>query len=273
MSAIPFHLHLISDSTGETVSTVARASMAQFSVGDPAEHSWALVRSLEQIEKVLQSIRSHPGIVLYTLVKPELRHVLEAGCYELNVPCVDVLAGVMDVLSNTLGTEVQHTPGRQHALNSEYYNRIEAMQFVLAHDDGHAIDNLNKADVILVGVSRTSKTPTCIYLANRGIKAANVPFVSNSTFPEDSLATSTALVVAVTTSPSRLVQIRRNRVIALKDMRSTEYTDLDMVRREISDARRIFTRHDWPIIDVSRRSIEETAAAILQLYRAIPEEI
>ncbi|HJM60812.1 MAG TPA: kinase/pyrophosphorylase, partial [Alphaproteobacteria bacterium] len=145
--------------------------------------------------------------------------------------------------------------------------------FVLAHDDGHAIDNLDKADVILVGVSRTSKTPTCIYLANRGIKAANVPFVSNATFPEERLATSTALVVALTTSPSRLVQIRRNRVIALKDMRSSDYTDLDMVRREISDARRIFARHDWSTIDVSRRSIEETAAAILQLYRAIAEEI
>jgi [pyruvate, water dikinase]-phosphate phosphotransferase / [pyruvate, water dikinase] kinase len=272
MSEAPFHLHLISDSTGETVSTVARATMAQFPVGDAAEHSWALVRSPEQIEKVLQSVRSHPGVVLYTLVKPELRQVLEAGCRELNVPCVDVLAGVMDVLSQTLGTEVGHSPGRQHALDSEYYARIEAMQFVLAHDDGHAIAGLDKADVVLVGVSRTSKTPTCIYLANRGIKAANVPYVSPPTFPDEQLAASSALVVALTTSADRLVQIRRNRLIALNDNRSSDYTDLDTVRREIADARRIFTRHGWPVIDVSRRSIEETAAAILQLYRETAEE-
>jgi hypothetical protein len=271
MTAAPFHLHLISDSTGETVSTVARATMAQFPVGEAAEHSWALVRSPEQIEKVLQSVRSHPGIVLYTLVKPELRQVLESGCRELNVPCVDVLGGVMEVLSQTLGTEVRHTPGRQHALDSDYYARIEAMQFVLAHDDGHAIANLDKADVVLVGVSRTSKTPTCIYLANRGIKAANVPYVSVETFPDAQLAESSALVVALTTSADRLVQIRRNRLIALNDTRSSDYTDLETVRREMSDARRIFTRHGWPVIDVSRRSIEETAAAILQLYRSAAE--
>ena len=266
-----FHLHLISDSTGETVSTVARATLAQFEGTEATEHSWALVRSRSQIDKVLQSIRSHPGVVLYTLVKPELRMALEAGCRELKVPCVDVLADVTDVLSNTLGAAGGHSPGRQHVLDSEYYARIEAMQFVLDHDDGGGLGEIANADVIVAGVSRTSKTPTCIYLANRGIKAANVPYVSAETFPDSELTASGRLVVALTTSPERLVQIRRNRLIAINESRASAYTDLEIVRREVGEARRLFTRHGWPIIDVSRRSIEETAAAILKIYRS-PED-
>lgn len=262
-----FHLYLISDSTGETVSMIARAALAQFDLVEAVEHSWSLVRTLQQIEKVLDVIRIHRGVALYTLVKPELRAALEHGCREVNVPCIAVLEGVIDVLRSMLGAEVSQFPGRQHALDAGYYRRIEAMQFVLVHDDGQALGDIGSADVILVGVSRTSKTPTCIYLANRGMKAANIPFVARDSFPDDDIACAGPLVVGLTTSPERLVQIRRHRLVHMHVERATDYTDLTAVRSEISEARRVFTRHGWPVIDVSRRSIEETAAAILELYR------
>jgi hypothetical protein len=263
----PFHLHLISDSTGETVSTIARATISQFETVDPVEHSWALVRTAQQVDKVLESVADHPGVVMYTLVEPHLRTAVEAGCRALGVPCVDVLKGAMDVLSHTLETEVGQQPGRQHALDEDYYRRIEAMQFVLGHDDGQKFANIAGADVILVGVSRTSKTPTCIYLANRGIKAANVPYVSRESFPEEEIAAAGPLVIGLTTSPDRLVQIRRNRLMSLNQDRTTDYVDPDSVKLEVAEARRLFTRRSWPVIDVSRRSIEETSASILELYR------
>lgn len=266
------HLHLISDSTGETVSTVARAAISQFDSVDPVEHSWALVRTNQQIEKVLESVKRHPGVVLYTLVESNLRERLETGCRDLGIPCVNVLEGPMDVLSQTLNIEVGQSPGRQHALDADYYRRIEAMQFVLSHDDGQMLNDIDRADIILVGVSRTSKTPTCIYLANRGIKAANVPFVGLDSFPEQVIASAGPLVVGLTTSPERLVQIRRNRLITLNEDRATDYVDPDIVKNEVAEARRLFGRQGWRTIDVSRRSIEETSAAILELYRETRDE-
>jgi regulator of PEP synthase PpsR (kinase-PPPase family) len=267
-----FHLHLISDSTGETVSTVARAAISQFDAVEPVEHSWALVRTHQQVEKVLESVRRHPGVVLYTLVEPKLRTSLESGCHDLGIPCVNVLEGPMDVLSRTLNIEVGQSPGRQHALDADYYRRIEAMQFVLSHDDGQMLHDLNRADIILVGVSRTSKTPTCIYLANRGVKAANVPFVGLEGFPEKAIADAGPLVVGLTTSPDRLVQIRRNRLMTMREERVTDYVDPDVVKNEVAEARRLFGRRGWHVIDVSRRSIEETSAAILELYRDARDE-
>ncbi len=263
----PFHLHLISDSTGETVSTIARATISQFEMVDPVEHNWALVRTNQQIDKVLVSVAEDPGVVMYTLVEPHLRAALEGGCREIGVPCVNVLQGAMDVLSRTLEVEVGQLPGRQHALDEDYYRRIEAMQFVLGHDDGQMLSKISGADVILVGVSRTSKTPTCIYLANRGVKAANVPYVSQESFPETEIAEAGPLVIGLTTSSERLVQIRRNRLMSLNQDRSTDYVDPDSVKLEVAEARRIFNRREWPVIDVSRRSIEETSATILELYR------
>lgn len=262
-----FHLHLISDSTGETVSTIARATISQFDMVESVEHNWALVRTTQQIDKVLVSVAEDPGVVMYTLVEPHLRAALEDGCREIGVPCVNVLQGAMDVLSQTLEVEVGQLPGRQHALDEEYYRRIEAMQFVLGHDDGQMLSKISAADVILVGVSRTSKTPTCIYLANRGLKAANVPYVSQHNFPELEIAEAGPLVIGLTTSFERLVQIRRNRLMSLNQDRSTDYVDPDAVKLEVAEARRIFNRREWPVIDVSRRSIEETSATILELYR------
>ncbi len=261
------HLHLISDSTGETASAVARAALAQFDRVEPIEHSWALVRTAPQIDRVLDAIRRNPGIVLYTLVEPGLQAPLEEGCRELGVVCVNVLGRVMSEFSRAFGTEGGHSPGRQHLLDGDYYRRIEAMQFVLDHDDGQSLDGLANADAILVGVSRVSKSPTCMYLANRGMKAANVPFVAGAHFPEREIAGAGPLVVGLTASPDRLVALRRSRLQGVGEHGPSAYADLRAVRDEVTAARRLFDRRRWPVIDVSRRSIEETAAAIAELHR------
>lgn len=262
-----FHLHLISDSTGETVTTIARAVLAQFDGVEVIEHNWSLIRSKGQLEKLLDTIKEHRGIVLYTLVKPELEEILKNSCLAISVPCVPVLAPVMDAFSLFLTREVQHRPGGQHELDEEYFKRIEAMQFALSHDDGQALFDIDRADVILVGVSRTSKTPTCIYLANRGLKAGNVPFIPNQSLPEEIAKAKQSLIVGLTTTPQRLVQVRRNRLRQMQETGLEGYVDLETVRGEIKEARDFFAKQSWPIIDVTRRSIEETAAAVLSLYR------
>lgn len=267
------HLHLISDSTGETVTAVARAALAQFEQVTPIEHSWSLVRTEPQLEKVLDAVRRDPGIVLYTLVEPTLHATLEEGCREIGVVCMDVLERVMSEFGRAFGTEGGHSPGRQHLLDSEYYRRIEAMQFVMAHDDGQSLGGVRDADVILVGVSRVSKSPTCMYLANRGIKAANVPFVPEARFPDQEIADAGPLVVGLTASADRLVQLRRNRLHSLGEREGSAYAEPRAVRDEVSEARRLFSRRQWPVIDVSRRSIEETAAAILELLRSRTERV
>ena len=262
-----FHLHLISDSTGETVSTIARAALAQFDGIDVVEHNWSLVRSRNQIEKLLAAIQEYRGIVLYTLVKPELEEVLQKHCRSISVPCVPVLDPVMGALSSFLTRAVQHRPGGQHELDEEYFQRIDAMQFVLGHDDGQSLHDIESADVILTGVSRTSKTPTCFYLANRGLKAANVPFIMNQALPAEVLSAEKSLVVGLITSPERLVQVRRNRLRQMNEPGLESYVNLESVRDELNEARHFFASRNWPIIDVTRRSIEETAAAVLALYR------
>lgn len=260
-----FHLHLISDATGETINSVARACLVQFEDVDAVEHTWTMVRSERQLQKVLDGIAANPGVVLFTLVDENLRHLLEDRCRNLNVPCISVLDPVLGALGSFLRSQMRHIPGRQHALDSEYFARIEAMNYVMAHDDGQSTRDLNNADVVLVGVSRTSKTPTCLYLANRGIKAANVPFVTGVPLPDELETLKNPLVVGLTCDPSALVQVRRNRLRMINNTDETSYTDLDTVRQEVSDSRKLFSRHGWPVLDVSRRSIEETAAAIMQM--------
>lgn len=261
------HLHLVSDATGETINTVARACLVQFKGVEPVEHVWSLVRTPSQMERVLAGIGRWPGAVLFTLVNDQLRGQLLDGCRELGVPCIPVLDPVIHALAAYLGVGISGQPGLQHALDSEYFERIDAMNFVLSHDDGQSISQVDEADVVLVGVSRTSKTPTCIYLANRGIKAANVPFVPGLPLPEELRTARHPLIVGLTKEPARLVQVRRQRVhfLAGEDAES-EYIDLESVRREVAEARRIFTRYGWPVIDVTRRSIEETAASIMAQY-------
>ena len=262
-----FHLHLISDSTGETVSTIARAALAQFDEIEVVEHNWSLVRTQGQIEKILRIVEERRGVVLYTLVKTDLAALLQKKCRSLSVPCVPVMDGVMAAFSGFLRRSVQQRPGSQHDLDKEYFERIDAMQFALNHDDGQSLYDIDKADVILTGVSRTSKTPTCVYLANRGLKAANVPYVLGQKLPEELLAAKTSLIVGLTTNPESLVQVRRNRLRQMNQERLKNYADLEMVRSELNKARRFFQDRDWPVIDITRRSIEETAAAVLSLYR------
>jgi regulator of PEP synthase PpsR (kinase-PPPase family) len=267
MSETRFHLHLVSDSTGETVHSVARACLVQFEEAEAVEHIWSMVRTKVQMERVIHGLEANPGVVLFTLVDEGLRAVLQEGCRKLQLPAIPVLDPVLAVLASQLGRKSRGLPGQQHLLDTEYFRRIDAMSYTLAHDDGQSAWGLNDADVVLVGVSRTSKTPTCMYLANRGIKAANVPIVPNTPLPPELFSLTRPLVVALTNDPERLVQVRRNRLQQLhqEHERPTEYTDTSAVRHEVQQARRLFTERHWPVIDVTRRSIEETAAAIMRL--------
>ena len=273
--AIYFHLHLISDSTGETLNAVAKAVSAQFVMGRPIEHVYPLVRNRKQLERALAEIEEAPGLVLHTMVNEELRAELEAKCKEFGQPSVAVLDPVISLFGRYLGAEVSHRPGAQHELDEKYFARIEALNYTMAHDDGQSTATLDLADVVLVGVSRTSKTPTCIYLANRGVKAANIPIVLGIPLPAELDTVQQPLVVGLIASPERLIQIRKNRLLSLNEETETEYVDLDSVRAEVAFARRLFAEKGWPVIDVTRRSIEETAAAVLALYsraRAAPVE-
>lgn len=269
-----FHLHLVSDATGETINSVARACVSQFDQAQPIEHFWNLVRTERQLDMVLDGIRENPGLVMYTLVNDKLRGRLQDICRELAVPSISVLDPLINALGAYLGQQSQSKPGRQHALTAEYFGRIDAMDFALNHDDGQSAWGLHDADVILVGVSRTSKTPTCIYLANRGIKAANIPYVPGCPLPPELDQLTRPLVVGLTKDPERLVQIRRNRLRLLNQGDDTSYTDPEKVRDELLEARRLFTRKGWAVIDVSRRSIEETAAEVMMiLARRRPQMI
>ncbi len=268
-----FHLHLVSDATGETVHGVARACLVQFEGIETVEHVWSMVRTRAQIESVIAGVAANPGVVLFTLLSEELRTLLQQGCRKAGVPAIPVLDPVIAALGSFLGRESRGLPGRQHLLDTEYFARIDAMTFALNHDDGQAIWDLNEADVCLVGVSRTSKTPTSLYLANRGIKAANVPVVPGAALPKELLSADHPLIVGLANDPERLIQLRRNRLSVLRHEGDSDYTDLESVRQEVRDAQRLFVGRGWPVIDVTRRSIEETAAAILSLLvRARGEE-
>ena len=263
-----FHLHLVSDSTGETLITVARAATAQYEGVSAIEHVYPLVRSPQQLDRVISEIEAAPGIVLYTLVESELSERLEAACRETGSPCLAVLSPVHSLFKAYLGADSTARPGAQHMLNADYFKRIDAMNFTLMHDDGQLPDDIEEADVLLFGVSRTSKTPTAIYLANRGLKTANIPLVPGIPLPPHVEAAKKPLMIGLIASPERIVQIRENRILSLHASEKTDYTDRAAVAEEIAFSKRLFTRNRWPMIDVTRRSIEETAAAIIDHYRA-----
>jgi regulator of PEP synthase PpsR (kinase-PPPase family) len=260
-----FHLHLVSDSTGETVHSVARACLVQFDGAEAVEHVWSMVRTRSQVERVIAGVEANPGVVLFTLVSDTLRLLLQEGCRRIQVQAIPVLDPVIGALAAYLGRQSRGLPGKQHLLDNEYFARIDAMTFALNHDDGQSSWGLEDADVCLVGVSRTSKTPTCLYLANRGIKAANVPFVPGVPLPADLLTAKHPLIVGLTNDPERLIQLRRHRLEVLHHAYPGGYTDIDAVRAEVREARRVFAERHWPVIDVTRRSIEETAASIMRL--------
>lgn len=267
-----FHLHLVSDATGETINSVARACVIQFDQVRPIEHFWNLVRTRHQLDLVLEGIEANPGLVMFTLVDESLRRRLQEFCREQQVPCIPVLDPLINALAAYLGRESQSQPGKQHALDAEYFGRMAAMEYTLAHDDGQSSWDLHEADVILLGVSRTSKTPTCVYLANRGIKAANVPIVPGCPLPPELEQVSRPLIIGLTKDPDRLIQIRRNRLRLLNQGEGSDYVDPDLVKQEVVEARRLYSRKGWPVIDVTRRSIEETAAEIVMLLtrRQVP---
>jgi regulator of PEP synthase PpsR (kinase-PPPase family) len=259
------HLHLLSDSTGETLEMIAKAALAQFDAAEVSRHFWPMVRSQQHLERILADIAANPGLVLFTLVNPEIRTRLEAECDILGLPAVSALDEVTDAFEQSLGQQAQGRPGRQHAMDAAYFARVEAIQFTIAHDDGVGWEDWEQADVVLAGVSRTSKTPTSIYLANRGYKTANIPIVIESPPPPALFGLRQPLVVGLTTAPERLIQVRRNRLISLNQAPETAYVDQEKVTREVQFARRMFADNGWPVIDVTRRSIEETAAAVINL--------
>jgi regulator of PEP synthase PpsR (kinase-PPPase family) len=259
------HLHLLSDSTGETLEMIAKAALAQFENAEVIRHFWPMVRSRQHLDRIVDDIAANPGLVLFTLVNSETRTRLEEHCRALGLPSVAALDTVTDALAGMLGQEARGRPGRQHLMDEAYFARVEAIQFTIAHDDGVAWEDWEEADIVLAGVSRSSKTPTSIYLANRGYKVANIPIVVESPPPPALFGLRRPLVVGLTTAPERLIQVRRNRLLSLNQAPRTAYVDTDRVTREVQFARRMFADNGWPVIDVTRRSIEETAAAVINL--------
>jgi [pyruvate, water dikinase]-phosphate phosphotransferase / [pyruvate, water dikinase] kinase len=258
----PFHLHLISDATGETLHAVAKAALAQFDGVTVQEHSYTLVRSERQLLRAMDYIREHPGLVLFTVVNQKLRNELVGQCALLSLPNFDLMEGPVSLMQRFFNAPKTHRPGAQHEIDQKYLQRIEALNYTIEHDDGQDL-NLGEAEVILVGASRTSKTPTCVYLAIRGIRAANVPLVLGLPPPQQLLTCKVPLIVGLWAAPERLVQIRRNRLTTMGEARETDYIDLEKVRSEVMATRRLYEQQNWPSIDVTRRSIEETAATIL----------
>src|SRR5947199_572628 len=262
-----FHLHLVSDATGETLTTVARAATAQYTKVSAVEYIYPLVRTQKQLDRVLAEIEESPGIVLYTLLEEELVQRLENHCRELGLPCLSILGPVLQLLQSYLGTETSHRIGAQHVLNAEYFKRIDALNFTMLHDDGQHLEGLRDADVVLVGVSRTSKTPTSIYLANRGVRTANVPLVPGIPLPHQLETLKKPLVVSLHATPERLIQVRQNRLLSMgADTPNDDYIDRQAVADEVAYARKLSAKFSWAQLDVTRRSIEETAAAVLKLF-------
>lgn len=262
-----FHLHLVSDSTGETLIAASRAAAAQYQGVASIEHVYPLIRTLSQLDRVIAQIENAPGIVLFTLVDSDLSQRLEASCETAGSPCLSVLGPILTLFKSYLGQSSTPRAGAQHMLNAEYFKRIDSLNFTMMNDDGQLPENLEHADIVLLGVSRTSKTPTSIYLANRGYKTANVPVVPNVPLPTVLDGLRRPLIVGLIASPERIIQIRQNRLLSLNADSKSDYIDRIAVAEEVAASRRLFASKGWPTIDVTRRSIEETAAAIIDLYR------
>ncbi len=261
-----YHLHLVSDATGETLTTIAKAASVQYGCVRPIEHVHPLVRTERQLTRVLKEIEQAPGIVLYTMVHAELGAMIEKRCMELKVPCLAVLKPIMQVFEAYIGAPQTPTVAGQHVLDADYFRRIDALNFTMRHDDGQLPEDLNDADIVILGISRTSKTPTSIYLAQRGYKTANVPIVPNVPIPPSLSEKHSAFIVCLVAQADRIAEVRRNRAMVLGDRNLDVYVDRDAILAEIAHSRRMCSKHGWPIIDVTRRSVEETAATIIKLH-------
>ncbi len=261
-----FHLHLVSDATGETLITAARAVSSQYTNSSAIEHVYPLVRRQSQLDKVLESIDREPGIVLYTIVDKQIAACLVKQCSAMGIPSVSLLKPVFNIFQSYLGSPTQQKVGAQHAMDIEYFNRIEALDFTMAHDDGVLPVDIEDTDVILVGISRTSKTPTSIYLANRGVKTINFPLVPNIPVPDAIINAKKPLVVALIAAANHIYHVRQNRELGAKSAIADEaYTNRAGIAEELSHTRKLCKQNNWPIIDVTRRSIEEASAAIIEL--------
>ena len=263
-----YQIYLISDSTGETLDRVFLAIKAQFKNIEYDVKSYFFTRTENQVSKIMDEAKKNDNsIILYTIVDTSLAKFLANKGNEKKIPCFSVLGNLIMNFSKLLNQKASHVPSGQHALNEEYYERIEAIQFTMAHDDGNLVEDIDKADLILLGVSRTSKTPTSIYLANRGYKTLNIPLVNEQSIPEILKKNpKLSCVVGLTTEPQRLVDIRKNRMNALKEKENTNYTNINKIEKEVNEAKKTFTKYKWPTIDVTRKSVEETAASIIKIY-------
>ena len=260
-------MHLVSHASGEMVEMIARNAVAQLEGVEVERHLWKMVRSIGLVPDILAEIASHRGIVFHSIAVTDIREALEEGCRQLNVPCLFVLEPFVSRLAEHSGAAIRFRTAARDFIDEDYYRRVEAMKYTLAHDDGHGADNLEDADVVLVGVSRATKTPTCMYLASRGIKAANVPVVPGVPLPEGVIKAKAPLVVGLTVQPKVLAQIRSSRLKRLSEDGASSYSERDAVAREVLEARRLCGRHGWQVIDVTNRPIENTAAFILELLR------
>ncbi|MBK9080022.1 MAG: pyruvate, water dikinase regulatory protein [Hyphomicrobium sp.] len=260
-----FHMHLVSDATGETLAAIAKAAAVQYPNVRAIEHMHPLVRTQRQLKRVLGDIEREPGIVLYTVVNKTLGVELEQHCKDLKIPCLAVLRPIMQIFESYLGAPQTPKVAGQHVLDADYYRRIDAMNFTMAHDDGRLPDNLSDADICVLGISRTSKTPTSLYLAQRGYKTTNLPLVPQVPLPEQILTPHTAFVVCLIANVDRLAEVRRNRAILMADRDLESYVDREAIAAEIAYTRKVAATYGWPIIDVTRRSIEESATMILKL--------
>ena len=261
-----YNVYLVSDSTGETLDRIFLSLKSQFANFDYEKKEFAFVRTEQQIDKILnECLKVENSLILYTIVETKLAKYISSNSDKKKIPCFGILGNLILSFSKLLNQKAIHKPSAQHVLDDDYYRRIEAIQFTMTHDDGKKVDDLHDADVILLGVSRTSKTPTSIYLANRGYKTINIPLVLDQSIPNGLLKNKKACIIGLIADPERLADIRRNRVAIMKDHNLSEYTNLDKIKKELSDSKNLFKKNNWPIIDVTRRSVEETAASILKI--------
>ncbi len=261
-----YNVYLVSDSTGETLDRIFLSLKSQFANFDYEKKEFAFVRTENQIDKIIEECNDLKNpLILYTIVETKLAKYISNQSEKNNVPCFGILGNLILSFSKLLNQKAIHKPSAQHVLDDDYYKRIEAIQFTMAHDDGKKVDDLNSADVILLGVSRTSKTPTSIYLSNRGLKTINIPLVLEQNVPQDLYTNNKACIVGLVADPERLADIRRNRVAIMKDHKLKEYTDINHIKKEVNDSKNLFKKNNWPIIDVTRKSVEETAASILKI--------
>ena len=262
-----YQIYLISDSTGETLDRIFLALKAQFKNFSYETNHFSFTRTENQIHKILETCKKNPkSIILYTVVDNNLAKFLSNEANKLKIPCFGVLGDLIMNFSKLLNQDASHIPSGQHALNEEYYQRIEAIQFTMNHDDGNSISDIQKSDIILLGVSRTSKTPTSIYLANKGYKVANIPLVNKNSIPEKIKTVNTVCIVGLTAEPERLFEIRKNRLASLKESGGKNYTDIQKISDEVNNSKKTFQKYKWPVIDVSRKSVEETAASVIKIY-------